>query len=257
MRGGSPLDVLPLWGLFLATVALVLVSMEAGLRLGRARRARAPDAKEGQLGSLVGALLGLLAFLLAFTFGVAANRFDTRRGLVFEEANVVRTTWLRADLVPEPHRTAVRTALREYVEVRIEAARTGDVDRAARRSAEIHQTLWTAAVAVGEQRDSELTSLFIGSLNETIDLHGLRLAAVRGRVPTSIWMALYAVAVLAMLAMGFHAGVGETGRSIVTLGVAVAFSCVMWLIADLDRAYEGTLRVSQRAMEDLRASMGD
>ena len=38
------------------------------------------------------ALLALLAFMLAFTFGLAASRFDVRRGLVIDEANAIGTT---------------------------------------------------------------------------------------------------------------------------------------------------------------------
>jgi hypothetical protein len=40
--------------------------------------------------------------LLAFTFGMAASRFDVRRGLVIDEANAIGTTYLRAGLLPEP-----------------------------------------------------------------------------------------------------------------------------------------------------------
>ncbi len=37
------LDSIPLWGLFLATVAIVILSVEAGFRLGRFRRLRYVD----------------------------------------------------------------------------------------------------------------------------------------------------------------------------------------------------------------------
>ena len=40
---------------------------------------------------------------LAFTFGLAASRFDVRRGLVIDEANAIGTTLLRGGLLPEPH----------------------------------------------------------------------------------------------------------------------------------------------------------
>ncbi|MDA1055835.1 MAG: hypothetical protein O3C40_36055, partial [Planctomycetota bacterium] len=37
-------------------------------------------ARSHPLGSMVGAVLGLLAFILAFTFGMTAARFDSRKG---------------------------------------------------------------------------------------------------------------------------------------------------------------------------------
>jgi hypothetical protein len=64
-------------------------------------------------------MLGLLAFLLAFTFGMAASRFELRRELVLDEANAIGTAYLRAALVPEPHRTEIRTFLRDYVDSRL------------------------------------------------------------------------------------------------------------------------------------------
>jgi len=38
MMNQGPLDVLPLWALFLATVAIVLLAIEGGFRLGEGRR---------------------------------------------------------------------------------------------------------------------------------------------------------------------------------------------------------------------------
>src|SRR5690348_10734501 len=100
MPVSGPLDHLPLWGLFGATVAVVLLSIEGGYRLGQSRRRRSEDEKEGPVGAIVGATLGLLGFILAFTFGLAASRFDARRQIVVEEANDIGTTYLRAGLLP-------------------------------------------------------------------------------------------------------------------------------------------------------------
>jgi hypothetical protein len=40
--------------------------------------------------------------LLAFTFGLAASRFDVRRGQFIEEANAIGTTFLRGGCFPSP-----------------------------------------------------------------------------------------------------------------------------------------------------------
>jgi hypothetical protein len=256
MQSNGPLDALPLWGLFLAILLLVLLSVEGGYRLGKYRRSRSEEEKEAPVGAMVGATLGLLAFMLAFTFGLAATRFDTRRQVLLDEANAIGTTYLRAGMLPE-QREAIRTLLRDYVDVRLEAVRSGNVTEGIRRSEHLQDQLWAQAVAIGEHNPTSIVvGLFVQSLNEVIDLHAKRVTAgLRNRIPGAIWVALFAVAVLSLAAMGYHAGLSRTSRSLAELAVACTFSVVIGLIADLDRPQEGVLKVSQQALMDLRQSM--
>lgn len=121
----SPLDYLPLWMLLLATIVVVLLSVEAGYRLGGYRRRHSEQEKEALVGAMVAATIGLLAFMLAFTFGFAASRFEARRQVVVDEANAVGTTFLRAGLLPDQRAARIRKLLREYVDVRLEAIEPG------------------------------------------------------------------------------------------------------------------------------------
>lgn len=250
------LDLLPLWGVFAATVALSLLSMEGGYRLGAWRHARTADEKESSVGAMVATMLGLLAFLLAFVFGLAANRHEDRRHAVLDEANAVGTTYLRTRLLPEPHRSASSRLLREYTDVRVRAVQEGRTGPAVARSEEIHAALWAEAVAAAERQPGPITGLYIQSLNETIDLHATRLqVGVRSRIPGSIWAGLFALALLGMASVGYQAGLSATRRSPVMPALVLAFAGVLLLIADLDRPQEGLLRVSQQAMIDLQRGM--
>ena len=95
---------LPLWITFVIIVVTVL-SIWLGVYLARRRKRPAKsDEEEGPICTVVSATLGLLAFILAFTFGITASRFDTRRQLLLEEVTAIETTALRAELIPEPHR---------------------------------------------------------------------------------------------------------------------------------------------------------
>lgn len=256
MANTAPLDFLPLWGLFVAILLLALLSVEAGYRLGIYRGSRSEGEKEAPVGAMVAATLGLLAFILAFTFGLAAARYDTRRLLVIDEANAIGTTYLRAGMLPD-RREVIRALLRDYVEVRLEAVRSGNLTEGIRRSESLQEQLWAQALVLGEKHPTSIVvGLFIQSLNEVIDLHAKRLAAgVRSRIPGIIWAALLMIAALSLAAMGYHAGISRTTRSFAELAVAFTFSMVIGLIADLDRPQEGTLTVSQQALIDLRQSM--
>jgi hypothetical protein len=79
-----------------------------------------PLQHEASLGTIVGGTLTLLAFVLAFTFGLPAARYDTRRELLQQEVNAIGTTYLRTGFVPEPQRGELPALLREYVDARVE-----------------------------------------------------------------------------------------------------------------------------------------
>lgn len=256
MQMSRPLDALPLWALFVGILLVVLFSVEFGYRLGKYRRSRREEEKEAPLGTMVGATLGLLAFILAFTFGLAANRFDNRRQVLLDEANAIGTTYLRAGMLPESGEQ-IRGLLREYVSVRLNAVRSQNLAEGIRRSEDVQQKVWTEAETVGNKNpNSIVVGLFIQSLNEMIDLHAKRVqAGVRSRIPGAIWLGLFAVACLSFATMGYHAGLSGTRRSLAILAVAVTFSVVIELIADLDRPLEGVLRVSQQALLDVQQSM--
>src|SRR5262245_65578452 len=119
--GERMLDLVPIPVLFPLTVLLALVAMEAGRRMAQHRRESGVE-PEGPMSAAVAATLGLLAFVLAFTFGMAASRFDARKQLVVEDANAIGTTYLRAWLLPEPSGARIRRQLREYLDHRVKRA---------------------------------------------------------------------------------------------------------------------------------------
>lgn len=250
------IDHLPLWLILPLTIVVALLSVEAGYRVGDHRRLHSQEEKESAVGSMVGATLGLLAFMLAFTFGLAGSRFEDRRQVLLSESNAIGTTYLRAAMLPEPMRTEAQNLLRDYVDVRLEAVQPGKLEQAIVKSEELHNRLWSLAVAATEKDRSPITALFVESLNEMIDVHAKRLmAGVRSRVPGMIWIVLYLLAILAMVMIGYHEGLTNSRRSIAVIALVLGFSLVLYLIADLDRPVQGTLRVSQQAMIDLRHSM--
>src|SRR5262249_10044480 len=171
MQSDGPLDVLPLWGVFIVILLVVLLSVEFGYRLGKYRRSHHETEKEAPLGTMVGATLGLFAFILAFTFGLAASRFDNRRQLLLDEANAIGTTYLRAGTLPAEGQQ-VRDLLREYVAARLEAVHPGKLGEQIRHSEDIQQKMWTEAESIGQKNpNSIVVGLFIQSLNQMIDLH--------------------------------------------------------------------------------------
>ena len=198
--------------MFLTILVLVLAAIEGGYRLGSYRHRQSGREKEAPVGAMVGATLGLLAFMLAFTFGMAASRFDTRKQLVLDEANAIGTTYLRAAMLPEK-RDEIRALLRVLrgCSPGSRPARPGGRGDSAGRKT-LQDQMWAAATAIGLQHpDSIVVGLFVESLNEVIDLHAKRVnAGLRNRIPGAIWVALLTIAALSLAAMGYHAGLVGT-----------------------------------------------
>ncbi len=251
----SPLDSFPLWLLLVLTTLVVLVFIEIGFRLGMYRCKVSEAETPAPVGTIVGSTLGLLAFMLAFSFSLAASRFDARRQTVVEESNCIGTTYLRAGLLPEPHAKEVRNLLRQYIDSRLEVAQTGDVNLALRRADELHLQLWKEAEAVGKaQQESIVVGLFIESLNETIDVHSKRvLVGLRSRLPVVLWLALFVLTAVSMMGVGYNEAISKSKRSPAIFLFVLGFLTVNTLIVDLDRPLDGFITVNQEAMSDLKS----
>jgi MFS family permease len=252
------LDPLHVVAVFLGFAVIALACYEGGFRLGRWWQVRTPDESEGPTDMLVGSILALMAFLLAVTMGMASDRFEARRAVVLTEANSIGTTYLRADFLPEPAATEMRELLREYAPLRINVA--DDVERTANfaRSGALLTEMWAIASAEsGREAGSETFALFIETLNETIDLHEMRIAAVvYGRVPETVILLLMIGSALAIGMTGYRAGL--TGRrSVLGAAVLIVFlGAVLMLVVDLDRPRDGFLQVSQQPLIDLVEQIG-
>ncbi|MCE9552423.1 MAG: hypothetical protein K8T91_03475 [Planctomycetes bacterium] len=256
MDFGELLNAVPLWMLFFLTAAISLVGVELGNLLANASIRYRGKESEAPLGSLVGAVLGLLAFILAFTFGITTSRFDTRRQLVLDEALAVRTTYLRAGLLPSSQGLEIRRLLREYVEVRLKV-KIQNAEQIVARSEELQRQLWHQTESLmKEDMDSEIRSLFVASLNEVIQLHESRkTVGLLYRIPGSIWLSLYLLSFMSMLCLGYQTAMAGSRRLLGTVLLAAAFSLVVVMIADVDRPGEGRIRVSQQPIADVQQQM--
>jgi Protein of unknown function (DUF4239) len=252
------LDPIPIPVLVIALAVVMLLAYEIGFRIGRWWQDRTPDESEGPGGVLVGSLLGLLAFMLAITMSMAADRFDTRRGLVLAEANAIGTAFLRAGYQPDPQGEQVRELLREYAELRVATSDRAQLAANITRSVEIHGELWTIVEdLVATTENSDLLALFVEVINELIDLHETRVTAgLYARVPETVMLLLLAGSTLTVGIVGYSAGLTRRRSAINAVVLVVALSAVTILVLDLDRPQDGILQVSQQPLLDVQRQIG-
>ena len=96
--------------------------------------------------------------------------------------------------------------------------------------------------------------LYVESLNEMIDMHTTRVAALNNRVPTAvIWLQLVATAI-AVGVLALHLATVGWGRS-ASLFAAVIATLILLVIFDLDRPRRGLITVPSAPLAALRVSM--
>jgi hypothetical protein len=251
---------LPLWvaGLIILAVLLAVGAVGYGLRRAYDKRYRSPDKDEesGQEGYLVSGVLGLFALLLGFTFALAVDRFDMRRGFVLEEANAIGTAYLRSQLLEAPHRERLSSLLVSYTDNRLLLAKLEgppSPDQVVEHD-RLVTGLWQATVAAFPTiRDYDFSSSFIDSINTVIDLDSARIAARRAHVPGEVFVVLAIYGAGVALVLGYVL-VDWRGRLAGTFLIAL-FTLAVMLIFDIDSAVTGGIRESQEPIERLRATL--
>jgi hypothetical protein len=190
---------------------------------------------------------------------MAVARYEGRRELVVQEANVIGTTWLRASLLPEAHQQVVRDLLREYVDVRLRTqAAIGDrtvVVDWLRRGAEIQSQLWRHAEAVAREAPSVMTVTFVTALNHLIDTDAERTASARNQIPAGVFLILLVVAAVGCSLSAYASGSYGKRSSFTSVLLPLLISVVILLILDLTHERQGFISVSQQPLVDLQRSI--
>jgi hypothetical protein len=208
---------------------------------------RDPEHAKTDIKPINGLLIGLLGLLLAFSFSMSNTRYDERRHLIVEEANVIGTTILRTDMYPDSMRNILRSALSDYVESRIahyDARR--DFEKAMsefQAGQELSAKVWRIAVDYSKKDDvTTRTSQLIPSINEMIDITSTRLAASEGTIPDSIMYFLFILCACASFMLGYDHNNNKVDWLVVT-GFAVTLSATVFSIVDLDRPRSGLINM--------------
>jgi len=217
-----------------------------------------PDFAVADLNTINGMLLGLLGLMLAFSFSMANERFNSRRGLVIEEANDIGTVVLRLDVLPDSLRTVLRTSMKQYLEERIAFydARM-DLNRAAAhyyRADSISSSVWRAVVGHARKDNlSVIASEIIPALNAMIDITTTRRAAGEATLPPTIIYFLFALCLGSAFMLGYdHKG---PVNWVVLICFATMLSATVFTVIDLDRPRSGLINLDgpHQRMVDLRS----
>ena len=244
---------------FILVLSLMLAFSEIGFRLGLRLHKTEDAARKGQIGGIQGAVLGLLGLLLGFTFAMAVDRYDTRRGLVLKEANAIGTTYLRASLLPDTHQAPVRDLLRHYVDTRLNYWPLVDdplkLAEGMKLIGDIQTQLWKHTSESAKEAPNDITATFIESLNETIDVDAERIAAMRAEIPGGVWLLLITIAAFGCVTTSYGGGAEGARSKLGSVFLPLLIAVVIVLIFDISHSRVGLIQIGQQPLVDLQQSM--
>jgi len=249
----SSLDGLPIWATAIILILLLVVANVGGYSLRRRLSPGAAGDDSGQEGLLISAILGLLALLMGFTFALAVERFETRRLLVLEEANAIRTTYFQAQTFDEPDRAELSNLIADYLDNRLALGGATTVEKAAPLAAQseaLRRTMALTTVRAVNKRRDDISSTFLGSMSNLFEVASARRTEREAHVPRRVFAVLVIYMLVAAGGMGYI--FGERYRAPVSIVLVLAALSYL-LVVDIDGATGGGVRESQLPMEELKA----
>ena len=230
----------------------MLAFHEIGFRAGRRLHGVEEDYRK-RVDMIRNATLALVSFLIGFAFAGAGSRFIERQDMIVKEANAIGTAWLRAVMLPEPQKSELRVALKQYAADRSELVKNYDSDDfpvLLAKAVGAQKRVWQAGVA-GVGSDRQLVNFVMPPLNDVIDSHSAHLSAAHRHVPTLIIVVIVIMAALAMGMVGYDNGLVRKRYILLSCVFGLIAATSLWMTIDLDRPRHGLIRVSDRPYVDL------
>lgn len=206
---------------------------------------------------LQGAALTLLGLIIAFSFSMAAGRYDQRKNLEEAEANAIGTEYVRADLLPAADAAKLRPLLKSYIDVRIAYYTVFDNEDAKAidtQTANLQKELWATVRGPAAATPTPVMALVLSGMNDVLNSQGYTQAAWWNRIPASAWGLMIAIAVGCNFLVGYGARSALTARRLLFIFpafVAIAFA----FIADIDSPRHGLIRVAPQNLISLANSL--
>jgi hypothetical protein len=210
----------------------MVVFLEVGRRIGIRRAAVDAEGVKAGAGAVEAAVFGLLGLMLAFTFSGAAERFNTRRQLIVEEANAIGTAYLRLDLLPTGEQAPLRDLFRNYLDSRLETYRKLPDMKAAmmelNHSAQLQREIWTRVLAASQaETNPSARMLLIPALNQMFDITTTRTAATKMHPPVVIFVMLAALSLVGSRLAGYGMARAKTRGWFYIFGYAIIMTAAV------------------------------
>src|ERR1700730_11636756 len=237
-------------GFFASSLVLLNYGRYLGLRYLQHQ-----TASMAGLTTVEGAVFALIGLLLAFTISGALQRFDERRQLVIQEANVASTAYDRLALFEGDVGRNLQTNLKDYVEARIDLYRMPHDFSLWRRSelfspeqqdkiVDLKNKVWDAMVAACPQASFRpACAQAVPALASLFEVARLRLGASEKHPPQIVYVMLFGLGLGGSLLAGFGMAAATARSWIHMLIFAATLTVTLYAVTDMEYPRLGLIRV--------------
>ncbi len=251
------------WNLLISILifAAVPLFLEFGRKLGKWQIKKRRHGEIPSSGTLENTIFAILGLMIGFTFLGAAERYDMRKRLIVDEANLIQTAYLRIDILPS-HQEELRDLLKKYLDSRILSyTKLPDMEAAFAEyahSQELQQQMWTVAVESTRETASPVpASLMLPALNDVSDIATTRVMAGELHPPMIVYFLLISLILIGSVLAGY-ANAAKPRRGWLHVFVyAGILALSFYVIIDLENLRDGLIQIDSfdRVLVDLRKSM--
>ena len=267
--GASPFTMLWFYGIalvpwfFLFFVVWTSLFLEMGLVVGRKCTSGTP--KTGETIAL-GAILALLGLLLAFTYNVSLNRLDQNMAALTAEAEATGTLYARLELLDSEEARDIRELLHTYSRLRVlrMVTRRSDVqswDQVVAYTNALDlltDAMWPRILrAVKLEESPPIRMGVINAANGFYDSILTARVSITNRMQIANFAVLLVVVAASMFVIGQHGGSQGFLDRWRSWMLVLVLSVMLVAVVDLDRPFDGFVRVNDLGLRDLNQSLID
>ena len=238
---------IPAWVIAIVIFLLILFTNWLGYNYRKRNLKKKPENIPENLGTLEGSLLGLLALMLAFSFGMGATKFESRRSLAVHEANAIGAAILRLDMYPDSVKKEFIPDFDKYIDTRMAYYnanfREGPRNAALKETEEIFNRMWKKATLLSRNPANLASSQqMIPKLTEMIDLVIERNALREARIPFLILIMLLLLTLVSAFMSGYSHKAKKRNLVMIT-AFALMTTFTIYTVLELDRPQRGVITI--------------
>jgi hypothetical protein len=227
----------------------MLLFVYLGNRLSVYQTEKHPHKKFFRNKIIEGSIFALMGLLIAFTFSGARERFDVRRALVIDEANAIKTAYLRLDLLSEPIRSSVKKTLKDYLNIRLaiykKMPHINETLIELQESEKLQRDIWNLSVNhCYHESNSAACIVLLPALNKMIDIANARFESTKIHPPPVIIMTLIILALISAILAGYNISEKSSWPTLHIWVYAAIISFTIFIIINLEYTQFGFIPIS-------------